>query len=71
MIHKQRYLASLSLPPHMQPPVCLRYAIWASAAMISEKYTQYEDIFYERARRYIDVAEMKVSIFHLLLYVLR
>jgi hypothetical protein len=60
MIHKRRYLASTDLPGHMQPPLCLRYAIWATGASISEKYAQYEDILYERARGYLDAGEMKV-----------
>jgi hypothetical protein len=44
----------------MRPPVCLRYAIWATAASISEKYDQYEDVLYERARKYLQEGEMKV-----------
>jgi phytoene/squalene synthetase len=61
MIHKQRYLTSLEQPPDMRPPLCLQYAIWATAASTSDKYSQFEDILYERARRYIDAAEMKVG----------
>jgi len=61
MIHKWRYLAALNLPAHMRPPICLRYAIWATAASDSEKYIQYEDVLYKRARKYVDQAEMKVS----------
>jgi phytoene/squalene synthetase len=60
-IHKYRYLASLNLPAHMQPPICLRYAMWAAAASVSEKYMQYEDVLYERARKYVEAAEMKVG----------
>jgi hypothetical protein len=45
----------------MQPPICLRYAIWATAASVTEKYLQYEDVLYERARKYIELAEMKVG----------
>jgi phytoene/squalene synthetase len=59
-MHKQRYLAALKLPAHMRPPVCLRYAMWALAATFSDKYSQYEDLLYERARRYAEAAEMKV-----------
>jgi phytoene/squalene synthetase len=62
MVHKNRYLAALHLPAHMRPPVCLRYAIWATAASMSDKYRQYDDMLYERARRYIDQAEMKVGL---------
>ena len=60
MIHKYRYLAALNLPSHMQPPVCLRYAVWVTAASVAEKYIHYEDVLYERARKYIHEAEMKV-----------
>lgn len=53
-------MSALNLPAHMQPPVCLRYALWATAASVSEKFHQYEDVLYERARKYIHDAEMKV-----------
>jgi phytoene/squalene synthetase len=61
MLHKYRYLSSLSLPQHMQPPICLRYAIWAQGASVSDDYKQYEEVLYERARKYVEQAEMKVS----------
>ena len=54
----------------MRPPICFRYAMWTVAASLSEKYTCYEDILYERARKYAEAAEMKgsgetfVSIYH-------
>ncbi len=60
MIHKLRYFASLDRAPHMRPPICLRYAMWAVAASVSENYSSFEGILYERARRYIQDAEMKV-----------
>lgn len=63
LIHKHRYLAALHLPSHMQPPACLRYAVWTTAASISAEYACYEDVLYERARRYIEQAEMKVRSF--------
>ncbi|KAE9367686.1 hypothetical protein N431DRAFT_444787 [Stipitochalara longipes BDJ] len=59
MIHKLRYYASLDRAPHMRPPICLRYAMWTVAASLSDKYSSFEDIFYERARRYLQDAEMK------------
>jgi hypothetical protein len=61
MIHKLRYYASLDLPPHMRPPPSLQYAIWANAASVSDKYLYYQDVLYERARKYSREAEMKVS----------
>jgi hypothetical protein len=64
MMHKLRYYASLDRAPHMRPPVCLRYAMWTTAASLCpEKYSSFEGILYERARRYIQDAEMKVSPF--------
>ena len=60
MIHKLRYYASLDRAPHMRPPICLRYAMWTIAASLADKYSYFEDIFYERARRYLQDAEMKV-----------
>ena len=66
MIHKQRYLAALERPEHLRPPLCLRYAIWAAAASVSDEYSKYEDILYERARRYVDADEMKVRSLSLL-----
>ncbi|KAE8454281.1 hypothetical protein EG329_005206 [Mollisiaceae sp. DMI_Dod_QoI] len=70
MMHKYRYYTSLSKSPNFRPPVCLRYAMWAVAASLSDKYRCYEDLLYERARRYIQDAEMKghgesfVSVYH-------
>ncbi|TGO07291.1 hypothetical protein BTUL_0295g00010 [Botrytis tulipae] len=59
MIHEYRYYTSLTRAPLARPPICLRYAIWASAASLSEKYKSFEDLLYERARRYLDASEMK------------
>ena len=33
--------------------------MWALAAMVTEKYAQHDDIFYRRARKYLDIDEMK------------
>ncbi|KAI7098322.1 hypothetical protein KC328_g16862 [Hortaea werneckii] len=59
MIHCPRYYASLDLAPHMRPPVCLRYAMWASAAAVTDKYQDLQQHFYARARKYIQQDEMK------------
>lgn len=45
----------------MRPPVCLQYAILATGATFSDKYHDYHDVFYKRARKYIEASEMKVS----------
>ncbi|KAL9120152.1 MAG: hypothetical protein Q9187_003294 [Circinaria calcarea] len=59
MMHKYRYLAAMNLAPHMRPPVCLRYAMWALACTVTEKYLGYREVFYQRARRYAEADEMK------------
>ncbi|KAI9674756.1 MAG: hypothetical protein M1817_001660 [Caeruleum heppii] len=59
MIHRQRYLAAMDLGPTMRPPVCLRYAIWCSAASVMDKYMNLQELFYQRARKYIEMDEMK------------
>lgn len=61
MIHGERYVASLYKPAHMQPPMCLQYAILAAAASASHAYKHLADAFYGRARQYIQTDEMKVG----------
>ncbi|KXT14378.1 hypothetical protein AC579_2777 [Pseudocercospora musae] len=59
MIHRPRYYAAMNLAPHMRPPICLRYAMWANAAAVSDKYDGLQEHFYQRARKYIQQDEMK------------
>ncbi|KAH6988872.1 fungal-specific transcription factor domain-containing protein [Ilyonectria sp. MPI-CAGE-AT-0026] len=59
MIHGERYVASLYKPAHMQPPMCLQYAILAAGASASHTYRHLADAFYGRARQYIQTDEMK------------
>ncbi|EED24272.1 C6 transcription factor Prf, putative [Talaromyces stipitatus ATCC 10500] len=59
MIHRPRFFTSMSLAPHMRPPVCLRYIMWALAASITPKYSFLEEHLYARARKYIHLDEMK------------
>jgi hypothetical protein len=59
MIHRPRYFAAMNLAPHMRPPVCLRYAMWANAAAVTDKYEALQEHFYQRARKYIQQDEMK------------
>ncbi|KAH8896001.1 binuclear zinc transcription factor [Thozetella sp. PMI_491] len=53
-----RYLASLYRPPHMQPPLCLQYAILALAATLSPKHKDLALPFYHRSRNYLQYDEM-------------
>ncbi len=55
-----RYLASLHRPPHLQPPICLQYAILAMAAGVSPPHKELAQPFYQRARNYIEHDELKV-----------
>ncbi|KAF4435153.1 hypothetical protein F53441_13575 [Fusarium austroafricanum] len=59
IIHPGKYLQSFYGPLLRRPPMCLRYAIWALAATGNTKYDQYHDIFYRRAKGYIDADVMK------------
>ncbi|KAH8801521.1 fungal-specific transcription factor domain-containing protein [Xylogone sp. PMI_703] len=59
LIHKGRYIAALKLPPSMRPPICLQYAILATAAVVSDKYANYHGVFYQRSRKYLEQTEMK------------
>ncbi|MCJ1248379.1 hypothetical protein MMC30_005596 [Trapelia coarctata] len=59
MIHKYRYIAAMNLAPHMRPAVCLRYIMWSLAASVTEKYFHYQEVFYHRARKYVEIDEMK------------
>ena len=59
MMHKYRYLAAMNLAPQMRPPVCLRYAMWALACTVTEKYSSYQEVFYQRARKYAEADELK------------
>ena len=59
MIHKYRYYAAMNLAVNMRPPICLRYAMWALACSVTEKYLNHQEIFYQRARKYAELDEMK------------
>ncbi|KAI1110242.1 hypothetical protein F5Y14DRAFT_429514 [Nemania sp. NC0429] len=59
IIHPGRYIQAFYSPPHMRPPMCLQYAVWAIASNNDPKYHAYHDIFYRRARQYADMDEMK------------
>ncbi|KAL7628267.1 hypothetical protein AAE478_002466 [Parahypoxylon ruwenzoriense] len=74
MIHKFRYLAAMNLydipvlfllsyspfrAPSQRPPVALRYAIWTQACAIMDKYVDLRDLFYQRARKYVEADYVK------------
>ncbi|RWA10695.1 hypothetical protein EKO27_g4432 [Xylaria grammica] len=47
------------LAPNQRPPVALRYAIWTLACSITDKYKDLKDLFYQRARKYIEADAIK------------
>ena len=51
----------MSLPPtsRLRPPVCLSYALWCLAASVTENYGAVTDHFYQRARKYTELDEIK------------
>ncbi|TWU75412.1 hypothetical protein ED733_003186 [Metarhizium rileyi] len=59
MIHRYRYLAAMNLAPNQRPPVCLRYAMWTLACSITDKYADLKDLFYQRARKYVEADYVK------------
>ncbi|KAH7122935.1 binuclear zinc transcription factor [Dactylonectria macrodidyma] len=59
MLHPARYLASLYLPPHMQPPMCLQYAVMAMGATVCPAHNHLAHAFYRRARYYFEADEMR------------
>ncbi|KAI1386954.1 uncharacterized protein F4822DRAFT_330637 [Hypoxylon trugodes] len=59
MIHKFRYLAAMNLAPNQRPPIALRYAIWTQACAITDKYMDLRDLFYQRARKYMEADYIK------------
>ncbi|PHH59761.1 hypothetical protein CDD81_2599 [Ophiocordyceps australis] len=59
MIHRYRYLAAMNLAPGQRPPVCLRYAMWTLACSITDKFLDLKDLFYQRARKYVEADYIK------------
>lgn len=59
IIHRPRFMAAMNLAPHMRPPVCLRYIMWTLAASVTDKYDGLQQHFYQRARKYAQMDEMK------------
>ncbi|KAI1776692.1 hypothetical protein F4818DRAFT_440092 [Hypoxylon cercidicola] len=47
------------LAPNQRPPVALRYAIWTQACAITDKYMDLRDLFYQRARKYVEADYVK------------
>lgn len=59
IVQRPRYYAAMNLSPQMRPPVCLRYIMWAHAANATDKYHSLHTHFYQRARKYAQIDEMK------------
>lgn len=59
MIHRPRFLATMDLTPHMRPPIALRYAMWTQVCSITPRYSQLQEHFYARARKYAEADEIR------------
>jgi hypothetical protein len=59
LLHPLRYRSSLYFPSHMQPPMCLQYAVLAVAALASPMHIHLAEAFYRRARHYAESDELK------------
>lgn len=60
VVHAARYYEAFYGGPLRRPPMCLQYAVMTLAAVGHPKYDTYADVFYKRARQYIQADEMKV-----------
>ncbi|KAK8088599.1 fungal-specific transcription factor domain-containing protein [Apiospora hydei] len=45
--------------PNQRPSVALRYAMWTLACSVTEKYAGMMDLFYQRARKYVEADYIK------------
>ncbi|GKT82579.1 binuclear zinc transcription factor [Colletotrichum tofieldiae] len=61
MLQRSKYMMSLSLPPHMRPPMCLQYIVIAMGAEIVNSHRQLAIPFYQRARAYAESDEMRAD----------
>lgn len=59
MLHRQRFIASLDLPTHMQPPLFLQYTIMALAAASSDSYRHLSLSLYQRAKVYANCDDIE------------
>jgi hypothetical protein len=57
VIHQYRFLAAMNLSPNTRPSISLRYAMWAIAATITDKYKGLHPHFHARARKYAEEDE--------------
>ena len=49
----------MNLAPRVRPPICLQYMTWCHAASVTDKYSGLHELFYQRARKYAELEEMK------------
>ncbi|KAH7381951.1 fungal-specific transcription factor domain-containing protein [Cadophora sp. MPI-SDFR-AT-0126] len=59
LIHKTKFLKALEGDPNFSPPVALRYAMWAVAALASTEHQHVAENFYITARKEAEQFEMK------------
>lgn len=52
-------MAASNLAPNLRPPVHLQYSMWCHAAALSDKYYYLHGHFYQRARKYAELEEMR------------
>jgi hypothetical protein len=59
IIHRLRYYMTMNHAPHLRPAICMRYAMWASAALVMDTFKAFAEPFYIRARKYLEQDEMR------------
>lgn len=59
LLNKGKFMSNMHLAPKARPAICLRYAMWTLAAGMEDKYAGTAEILYRRARKYLELDEMR------------
>ncbi|ODQ67557.1 hypothetical protein NADFUDRAFT_40708 [Nadsonia fulvescens var. elongata DSM 6958] len=57
-IHRNTFLSEMAQSFKLRPPVYLQYSILAISALSHDKYHEFADVFYRRAKKYLEKVEM-------------
>ncbi|KAK9471552.1 uncharacterized protein V1510DRAFT_419595 [Dipodascopsis tothii] len=54
LLHERRYRYRCTLPPQVQPPIYLRYAMWTISSSLVPEFESLVSAFYLRTRKYLE-----------------
>lgn len=60
MIHKSSFFRALEMDTANAPPLALKYAMWATAAMVSAEHRPSAEELYNLGRKHAEELEMEV-----------